>query len=889
MAEVIGGESSPTTPPAPAEQPAKEEPALGTEQRPLTATMRSCCRICLASGSIRPMVSIHRPVPEYAEKTLLHMLLTLCLPLNQRGSLSGLPEQICRNCHWKLLSAYDLYETSLASDAQLRAGGPQGANDLFKHSAVRPRLVTVAQVKQEGRSNDGTDEDQPYHHPQQSVMVEMHEPMGDGHETGGLLSGTLDSLGDLLEETKESVPDPMESFMEEHYEFDELAGSHGCGLCKATFPYKSQCRMHIATKHNPAKPFKCDVCFCTLTSLHRLQRHKALAHDVGQVKQEDAIEEHDNDTGEKTYACPICGKKFSTAVRFKRHKSVHAVHNRPFKCETCLYRFASKSQLTQHAKVHREQAVDGGDGSLFGCDQCNEQFPGKRALTVHQRRVHGKDGSRGDDEGRERTDYACIICKSSFARESVLNTHMKMHELLAAEKEKEKRLDLERMVKQELQHQMALNNVGPPLPPLSPELLEPSSSVLEPFALGLVPVIKDSPAGDAGPQQTASTASTTAGAPAAAAAAATSSSSSNTVFNNSIRKTAMRLSISASTSTPVEKKKPPATTTDIVYVCSMCEQEFEEREQLKKHQKRQHRKLKVDIVSTETPSNGGGGGDHPPPAQRRKLLNGDCIKQDDEEDDSFTGFPQELEEMDDDSMTDRKGSAADSPFVCDLCNKSFTHNCYLTMHKRKHHDPAKQYGCKVCHYRFGYRGSLMRHQLIHSSQSVLPGAHGSIIFKCRICSAKFLELMHLNSHLKSHRQPEEPPAPESGAQVQLIRCSECTQVFIDRAQFEEHKMKAHPPSQSGQSFSTNSRSAEAPQSHRLLLHDKSSSFRPVAATSGQSTRPYDEPRMLTFPSTSSPFASSRSDSKLHYEPAGEDEDDEFLNGLSIIKMEPAAE
>uniref|UniRef100_A0A182LUW5 C2H2-type domain-containing protein n=1 Tax=Anopheles culicifacies TaxID=139723 RepID=A0A182LUW5_9DIPT len=130
-----------------------------------------------------------------------------------------------------------------------------------------------------------------------------------------------------------------------------------------------------------------------------------------------------------------------------------------------------------------------------------------------------------------------------------------------------------------------------------------------------------------------------------------------------------------------------------------------------------------------------------------------------------------------------------SQFQCELCHKKFPYNCYLTMHMRKNHDKSKPFGCKVCHYRFGYRGTLLRHQLIHSSQRVQPGSHGSIIFKCRICSAKFLELKQLNVHLKTHRKVAD--VHDTNRQVQLIQCDECPQIFSEPDQLAAHMLKEH--------------------------------------------------------------------------------------------------
>ncbi|XP_053668346.1 zinc finger protein 271-like [Anopheles marshallii] len=878
-------------------------------QRPTVGRMVVICRICL---STRPrMISIHSPVPEYDQKTLYAMLLSVCLPLNQRETVQGFPEQICRNCQWKLLTAYDLYETTLASDEQLRAQQQSGTvakvpkipptSEVIKPESVVPMAPNVGndgviRVKEE-TPDDGYEEQYGTGSRTEDDSSMTFDPCGEiktisvHPDVSMLIQRTEQGEGEeedpgLLEETKPPIPDPLESFIAEHYQVDEASGNHVCGLCKQEFPYKSQCRMHIVQKHNPAKPFKCDICFCTLTSHLRLVRHKIVAHGAGQIKREDVIEAHNDSTGEMTYTCPICRKVFNSSVRFKRHKNVHVVHNRPFKCEVCLYRFATKPQLTQHAKVHETKQQSGlspGSSEVgeFPCDRCEEIFTGKRALTMHLKKAHQvyrvAGGARPDE--RERSEYVCIICKATFARETVLNTHMKMHELLAAEKEKERRLDLERMVKQELQQQIQLNM--PPLPPLSPEVVDRSACVLEPFALGLVPVAK--PGTGTG-----------------------TNNNNNTSINNNSPPTVGGSGGPSGLMQGGKRKVPipPPTSSDMAYVCPVCDMEFDERDVLKKHQKEQHARLQVGIVSSKlgeptSPNTGCNPqakmmprfSDMPGlkmrlmdssvrPSKKRLLADTTALNYIDD------GEPLDHDEsLDNDghitagllpiddipSSTDRRsasGATATTPgeepsqFQCELCHKKFPYNCYLTMHMRKNHDKSKPFGCKVCHYRFGYRGTLLRHQLIHSSQRVQPGSHGSIIFKCRICSAKFLELKQLNVHLKTHRKVAD--VHDTNRQVQLIQCDECPQIFSEPAQLTKHMLKEHQKHDS-----SDDDLYDTVQHAGVLVNPASSSLRADSSYTG---------------------ASTLNDLKLNPEQSKDDGttiEEEYLDDdISMIKIEP---
>uniref|UniRef100_A0AAG5DHQ2 Uncharacterized protein n=1 Tax=Anopheles atroparvus TaxID=41427 RepID=A0AAG5DHQ2_ANOAO len=890
------------------EVPEEHSPQL--DSQPVASPAVVICRICLSTR--QHMISIHSTVPEYDQKTLYAMLLSVCLPLNERETVPGLPEQICRNCKWKLLSAYDLYETTLASDEQLRA--QSGTFDSRKQQGAPSVTVTLdtdggrqmllrkgATTLKRPLSNlaaDGSDH-QPEQHPGKKISLEcvkQETPDDECYEMSfgsskfnytsealGEVSGMMDTTedGDAEDRTNQSfpeedeskdaaIPDSLDAFFLEHYQVETSSGNHVCGLCKQEFAYKSQCRIHIVQKHNPAKPFKCDVCFCTLTSHHRLVRHQIVSHGVGQMKDEDAIKSPLGSNGEVTYTCPICAKVFNSSVRFKRHKSVHVAYKRPFKCEVCLYRFATKAQLTQHAKVHEPKppatadspGLDGSGSGPYECDHCEETFPGKRARTMHLKKVHqvyqvpGGSGLRSDE--RENSEYVCIICKASFARETVLNTHMKMHELLAAEKDKEKRFDLEKLVKQELQQQMMLK--VPPLPPLSPEVVDKSNHVLEPFVLGLVPVAK-------------------------AGTGSNNNNNNNEDSATSVPSTGPCSAPGGSTGSALpttgeipKQKEPPKS--DIAYLCTICEKEFDERELLKKHQKEAHPKLNVDIVLPKGGMSGNGGMGSgrmgkpflprltAKPGLNLRLLNGSHKQRHKaSEDSSSLEYDHENDGNSTQTGDDEAASGVKSaPLRCELCHKTFSYKCYLAMHMRKNHDKSKPYGCKVCHYRFGYRGTLLRHQLVHSSQNVRPGGHGSIIFKCRICSAKFLELKQLNIHLKTHRKPTDDP----NRKVQLIQCHECSQIFSDRAQFRQHMAEEHEQEMGMILDHGESR----PSSH----HQRSDAdvFRP-------------EPRPIVGSSSSMLHArrgssSPMTDLKLLHESRDED-DESFLDDLSIIKIE----
>uniref|UniRef100_A0A1Q3EWR0 Uncharacterized protein n=1 Tax=Culex tarsalis TaxID=7177 RepID=A0A1Q3EWR0_CULTA len=750
----------------------------------VVATGPNICRICLttnANGGGNPMASgtgkqlppqqgmesIFSTVVDYENKSLYGILLEVCAPLGQREMLNGMPERICRGCKWRLLSAYELYETCLRSDEKMREVSSARES---QHKQVTQPEKKEDQVVIKQELPDGEADEQPSFQP-----IENDTTMEDYSDASALLlesqfypeaeSSLVVPSPTLVEEMAPTV-DQNETFFEEHYQPGEN-GTHKCGICEAEFPYKSSTRTHILTKHDPSKPFKCDVCFVTLTTELRLIRHRAVWHGAGVIKCDQSAEGKD-ESGDTIYTCKICSKTFASMVRFKRHKNVHVAFNRPFKCEICLYRFATRSQFTTHVKANHEKAEEGDsqpDQDQWPCEFCEQKLPNKRAQTMHVRRFHPEQSLAVEGAssigGGDRSEYKCIICSEAFARESVLNTHMKMHELLAMEKEKEQRQQqLEAMlVQREQQQQVA-----------KPEL-----------------------------------------------------DSSATVGN----------------SFGTESGRKRSTDTDMVFVCIVCEQEFEQRDQLLKHQRRLHKELELNIVSSGAAQEQQDAAVEEAPADN--FEDNSQTKDSELQDESMVvdldpteflatenGQPKQQQQQ------QQRGGPQSLP-KCELCGRTFMYNCLLQSHIKKSHSESKPFECKTCHMRFGYRGTLQKHELTHSAQNVRAGSHGSIMYKCKPCGAKFLELKALTFHLRTHRSGSNPGAeqPPAAKKVEIFACSFCPQIFNAKDEFDRHLVTIHrqtpapPPLQPAPGINRDSPTLKAAQ-RRTPMNEKEMFFDSLA-------------------------------------------------------------
>lgn len=678
------------------------------------------------------MESIFSTVVDYEDKSLYGILLKVCAPLGHREMLHGVPERICRGCKWRLLSAYELYETCLKSDEKMREVSARERQ--LKQAMMQPeKKEDQVVIKQELADGDG--HEQPSFQPTENDTI-----MEDYSDASALLlesqfypeaESSLVAPSPTLLEEMAPTEDQNETFFAEHYQPSEDGITHKCGICEAEFPYKSSVRTHILGKHDPSKPFKCDVCFFTLTTELRLIRHKAVWHGAGVIKCDQSAEGKD-EAGDTIYTCKICSKTFASMVRFKRHKNVHVAFNRPFKCDVCLYRFSTKSQFSQHIKSHQEK-TEGGDDHQSGvddqwsCEFCEQKLPNKRAQTMHVRRFHPEQSlavEGATSVGGDKNEYKCIICSEAFARESVLNTHMKMHELIALEREKEQRQQqLEAMlVKREEQQQVAKTELD-------------TSSVGNSFSAEL----------------------------------------SGTIGGSG--------------------KKRSGGDADMVFVCIVCEQEFEQREMLLKHQRRLHKELELNIVSSGAAQDVGAE-EGPTDDLEESSRNKEPDQQDQDESMVVDLDPTEFlatENGQTKQQQQHQRGAAPSLPKCELCGRTFMYNCLLQSHIKKSHSESKPFECKTCHVRFGYRGSLQKHELIHSAQNVRAGGHGSIMYKCKPCGAKFLELKALTFHLRTHRSTSTSAAvePPPAKKVEIFACSFCPQIFNAKDEFDRHLVTVH--------------------------------------------------------------------------------------------------
>ncbi|KAM6915815.1 uncharacterized protein FYW49_008909 [Xenentodon cancila] len=114
----------------------------------------------------------------------------------------------------------------------------------------------------------------------------------------------------------------------------------------------------------------------------------------------------------------------------------------------------------------------------------------------------------------------------------------------------------------------------------------------------------------------------------------------------------------------------------------------------------------------------------------------------------------------------------DKTFICDVCGRGFHHACHLTRHKLVHQD-QRPYRCPTCGRGFTQAENLRSHQATHSGDKQL----------CSICGKRFRCLKNhvISKHLHELPNSELPPAHA------IISCDVCGKKFPNPSQYRAHR------------------------------------------------------------------------------------------------------
>ena len=161
---------------------------------------------------------------------------------------------------------------------------------------------------------------------------------------------------------------------------------------KSTF-HKNNINKNLNMKvHDDLKPFKCNFCLNSYSSMSSLKEHMKIHGDLKVFTcdvcfmdffEESSLAKHyKTHKKDKTFACPICNKTFDKKTSLVQHQLVHS-DTKYFKCSCCTEPrfFKTQSGLSYHIASHYEPK--------FCCSLCDYKSCAKHNLTRHEK-THAK-------------------------------------------------------------------------------------------------------------------------------------------------------------------------------------------------------------------------------------------------------------------------------------------------------------------------------------------------------------------------------------------------------------------------------------------------------------------------------------------------------------------
>uniref|UniRef100_A0A8C6UZS8 POZ/BTB and AT hook containing zinc finger 1 n=1 Tax=Neogobius melanostomus TaxID=47308 RepID=A0A8C6UZS8_9GOBI len=158
--------------------------------------------------------------------------------------------------------------------------------------------------------------------------------------------------------------------------------------------------------------FPCRICGKAFTEASRLKNHEA-QHGASSGSN-GALALDSSRKRERTrrhVGCDICGKVFRDVYHLNRHKLSHS-GEKPYACHVCGLRFKRKDRMSYHVRSH-----DGSVGKPYVCQSCGKGFSRPDHLNGHIKQVHTTE-----------RPHKCQICNASFATRDRLRSHLVCHE-----------------------------------------------------------------------------------------------------------------------------------------------------------------------------------------------------------------------------------------------------------------------------------------------------------------------------------------------------------------------------------------------------------------------------------------------------------------------------
>ncbi|XP_035672384.1 uncharacterized protein LOC118413248 [Branchiostoma floridae] len=211
--------------------------------------------------------------------------------------------------------------------------------------------------------------------------------------------------------------------------------SNVCPECPARFNRPDHLRNHMLLHkevEQDERRYHCKHCSAKFNAKHQLTNHEKLHSEPS------AVTATPNETSSK---CPHCLRRFKTVKTMKKHtrQCLMAIGNRPYTCPHCPAKFALASTLERHVKTHSCERPDdhqqeasasssatsrpqsaGDEGRDYHCGECPAKFSSEYKLNRHQE-IH---------DATKPKPYSCSYCSAKFSITGQLAQHVKIHKLV---------------------------------------------------------------------------------------------------------------------------------------------------------------------------------------------------------------------------------------------------------------------------------------------------------------------------------------------------------------------------------------------------------------------------------------------------------------------------
>ncbi|XP_069392506.1 POZ-, AT hook-, and zinc finger-containing protein 1 isoform X3 [Paralichthys olivaceus] len=185
-------------------------------------------------------------------------------------------------------------------------------------------------------------------------------------------------------------------------------GLFPCGTCGKAFTEASRLKNHEA-QHGASSAHSVGLSSAGGLSL---MSHPGLVENGLQLPGGLAMDNpRKRERTRRHVGCDICGKVFRDVYHLNRHKLSHS-GEKPYACHVCGLRFKRKDRMSYHVRSH-----DGSVGKPYVCQSCGKGFSRPDHLNGHIKQVHTTE-----------RPHKCQICNASFATRDRLRSHLACHE-----------------------------------------------------------------------------------------------------------------------------------------------------------------------------------------------------------------------------------------------------------------------------------------------------------------------------------------------------------------------------------------------------------------------------------------------------------------------------